>query len=334
MQKPQAQPKTCTSNTPETHSQNNIFEAAPMPGPVDLRFSDASNKKVNAWQKQCTNLNKRISNAPPAPSKYLKSTITTKRHPYHDLSKLKTKPFRLHRFVFSTTPVLWKGGWMMVCFLQRNEWWKKLCQNLKRTSNALQTYLNSIHLEKPRSLKRTWNVLRKHPANTSSAPQRLEVECLFTERLGKAARHFITGSSKTQFHAKVNACAENLCYMQTNASMARYISSANNVLQSQRQQTDPHLAQMMERANVQKTLFCKFETATVFTARGKIWQTWITGSFQCKQLIPKSACHTESESGQHRLGKRVYLEAIEGKVAVHCEPPKARTLIVPLMFFV
>ena len=68
-----------------------------------------------------------------------------------------------------------------------------------------------------------------------------------------------------QFHAKVNACAENLCYMQTNASMARYISSANNVLQSQRQQTDPHLAQMMERANAQKNLFCKFETATVFT---------------------------------------------------------------------
>ena len=91
MQKPQAQPKTCTSNAPETHSQNNIFEAAPMPGPVDLRFSDASNKKVNAWQKQCTNLNKRISNAPPAPSKYFKSTITTKRHPYHDLSKLKNK---------------------------------------------------------------------------------------------------------------------------------------------------------------------------------------------------------------------------------------------------
>ena len=44
---------------------------------VDLRFSDASNKKVNAWQKQCTNLNKRISNAPPAPSKYLKSTACT-----------------------------------------------------------------------------------------------------------------------------------------------------------------------------------------------------------------------------------------------------------------
>ena len=135
----------------------------------------------------------------------------------------------------------------------------------KRTSNVPQTHHNWIHLEKPRSLKRTWNVLRKHPANTSSAPQRLEVECLFTERLGKAERHFITGSSKMQFHAKVNACAENLCYMQTNASMARYISSANNVLQSQRQQTDPHLAQMMERANVQKTLFCKFETATVFT---------------------------------------------------------------------
>lgn len=133
------------------------------------------------------------------------------------------------------------------------------------TSNVPQTHHNWIHLEKPRSLKRTWNVLRKHPANASSAPQRLEVESLFTERLGKAERHFITGSSKMQFHAKVNACAENLCCMQTNASMARCISSANNVLQSQRQQTDPHLAQMMERANVQKNLFCKFEPATVIT---------------------------------------------------------------------
>jgi len=74
--------------------------------------------------------------------------------PYHGLSKLKNKSFYIASICLFYDACTVEGRLNDVFFLLRNEW-KKQCQNLKRTSNALQTYLKRTQQIPQTYLKRT-----------------------------------------------------------------------------------------------------------------------------------------------------------------------------------